>query len=69
VSLCSGGRKAIEIVGGRPSSCRRLAQNAVVMIRSIVSESGFGALLFLNAGVARVAIRAVRRSATVLAAG
>src|SRR5439155_9950656 len=69
LTLCSGGRNAIEILGTCPSSRRRLAQKAVVIISSIVPASGFGAsLAFLNAAVL-VAIRASSRLATILAAG
>lgn len=64
--LCSGGKNAMEILGAWPSSRRRLAQKAVVIISSIVRASGFGASPILSDADA---IRASSRFATILAAG
>ena len=58
----------MESLGACPSSRRRLAQKALVIISSMVSALGFGALEFFNKAVF-VAIRASSRFATVLAAG
>src|SRR5438128_2263010 len=66
LTVCSGGKYAIDILGACPSSRRRLAQKAVVIISSIVGASGFGASPILS-GAAE--IRAWSRFATILAAG
>jgi hypothetical protein len=66
--LCSGGKNAMEILGACPSSRRRLAQKAFVIISSMALPSGLGEFEFLNADVP-AAIRASSRLATVLAAG
>src|SRR5215471_16002746 len=65
---CSPGMNATEILGACPSSRRRLAQNAVVMISSIVDASGFGVSVELRY-VAFTAPRVSSRCATILAAG
>src|SRR2546423_743506 len=69
LTLCSGGKNAIEIRGERPSSRRRLAQNAVVMISSITAALGFGASVGFLYAIALSAIRASILFATILAAG
>ena len=71
-SVCSGGRYASEIFGGRPSSRRRLAQKAALMTASTASASGVGASPSLPAARAASARRVkwpTTPSATLRAAG